>query len=73
MSARYRILTAEQQAELTPRELAAYRTERAAFDAEVATHKAHIRANGWLDISRPGEPPFRFFVGRIALPATVRP
>lgn len=55
MTARYRLLAPEDVAALTPRERERYAAERAAFDAEVAQHKAHGREHGWIDVGTAGK------------------
>ena len=51
--ARYRHLTADEQALLAPAELDAYRDQRLAFDLEVRQLKTAIRRTGRLEV-RPG-------------------
>jgi len=52
--ARYRLLSADEQALLKPAELAKYQAERRAFADEVALHREHIQRHGWLDVGMQG-------------------
>lgn len=66
--ARYPLLTADEQARLSPRDLGAYQAKRRDFDREVEAHVEHIRAHGWLDVAVDGKRESRFVV-----PVTLKP
>jgi hypothetical protein len=51
MKARYRLLSAEEQAVLSPLALQIYLAERATFAAEVEQQRRHLGEHGWLDVT----------------------
>lgn len=51
VKARYRLLSAQEQAALTPLALGIYLAERTTFATEVEQHRRHLCEHGWLDVT----------------------
>ncbi len=60
--ARYRYLTPDEIAALSPDALADYKRERRRFDEEVEQHKGHLARTGWINLALPGKPENRYYL-----------